>query len=91
MVFISAFQVYPVAGVFAVGGLVISALFVLRVVQKAFYGPLNEKFADLSDVPFGLGLPRMILVAVIVLFGLFPRILFDVIDTAAVPFIRGLP
>jgi NADH-quinone oxidoreductase subunit M len=91
MVFISAFQVYPVAGVFAVGGLVISALFILRVVQKAFYGPLNEKFAHLSDVSFGLGLPRMILVAVIVLFGLFPRILFDVIDTAAVPFIRGLP
>ena len=91
MVFISAFHVYPVGGVFAVGGLVLSALFMLRVVQKAFYGPKNEKFAHLSDVSFGLGVPRMILVAVIVLFGLFPRILFDVIDTASVPFIRGLP
>jgi NADH-quinone oxidoreductase subunit M len=91
MVFISAFHVYPVGGVFAVGGLVLSALFMLRVVQKAFYGPKNEKFAHLPDVSFGLGIPRMILVAVIVLFGLFPRILFDVIDTASVPFIGGLP
>jgi NADH-quinone oxidoreductase subunit M len=91
MVFIAAFRVYPVGGVFAVGGLVLSALFMLRVVQRAFYGPKNEKFAHLADVSFGLGIPRMILAAVIVLFGLLPSILFDVIDTASVAFIKGLP
>ena len=91
MVFIAAFRVYPVGGVFAVGGLVLSALFMLRVVQRTFYGPTNEKFAHLSDVSFGLGIPRMILAAVIVLFGFLPSILFDVIDTASVAFIRGLP
>jgi NADH-quinone oxidoreductase subunit M len=91
MVFIAAFKVYPVGGVFAVGGLVLSALFMLRVVQRAFYGPKNEKFAHLSDVSFGQGIPRMILAAVIVLFGLLPSILLDVIDTASVAFIMGLP
>jgi NADH-quinone oxidoreductase subunit M len=91
MVFIAAFKVYPVGGVLAVGGLVLSALFMLRVVQRAFYGPPNEKFAHLADVSFGLGIPRMILAAVIVLFGLLPSLLFDVIDTASVAFIRGLP
>ena len=91
MVFIAAFRVYPVGGVLAVTALVIGALFVLRVVQKAFYGPANEKFAHLKDMPFRLGVPRMILAAVIVLFGLMPSILFDVISTASVPFIRGLP
>jgi len=91
MVFIAAFKVYPVGGAFAVGGLVLSALFMLRVVQRTFYGPRNEKFAHLSDVSFGRGIPRMILAAVIVLFGLLPSILFEVIDTASVAFIRGLP
>jgi NADH-quinone oxidoreductase subunit M len=91
MVFIAAFKVYPVGGVFAVGALVISALFMLRVVQRTFYGPENEKFTHLPDVSFALGIPRMILVAVIVLFGLLPSILFEVIDTASVAFIRGLP
>ena len=33
----------------------------------------------------------MILAAVIVFFGLFPSVLFNVIDSAAGPFIRGLP
>jgi NADH-quinone oxidoreductase subunit M len=91
MVFIAAFRVYPVGGAFAVAGLVLSALFMLRVVQRTFYGPRNEKFAHLSDVSFRLGIPRMILAAVIVLFGLLPSILFDVINTASVAFIRGLP
>jgi NADH-quinone oxidoreductase subunit M len=91
MVFIAAFRVYPVGGILAVAALVIGALFVLRVVQRAFYGPANEKFAHLKDMPFRLGIPRMILAAVIVLFGLMPSILFDVIQTASVPFIRGLP
>jgi NADH-quinone oxidoreductase subunit M len=91
MVFIAAFKVYPLGGVLAVAGLVLSALFMLRVVQKAFYGPRNEKFAHLSDVSFGLGIPRMILAAVIVLFGLLPSILFEVIDTTSAAFIRGLP
>ncbi len=91
MVFIAAFRVYPAAGVLAVAALVVSALFMLRVVQKTFYGPQNEKFADLPDVGLRQGVPRMILAAVIVLFGFFPSILFDVIETASVPFIQALP
>ncbi|UCF94610.1 MAG: NADH-quinone oxidoreductase subunit M [Desulfobacterales bacterium] len=91
LVFISSFKVYPVRGALAVGALVVSALFMLRVVQKTFYGPPNEKFAHLPDVSFGLGLPRMILIAVIVLFGFFPSLMFDMIATASIPLVNGLP
>ena len=91
VVFISAFKVYPVRGAMAIIALVISALFMLRVVQKTFYGPENAQYEKLSDVPFHLGVPRMILVAVLVFFGLFPSLLFDVIETASIPFINGLP
>jgi len=75
----------------AILALVISALFMLRVVQKTFYGPKNERYEQLPDVPFGLGVPRMILVAVLVFFGFYPSLLFDVIQTASIPFINGLP
>jgi len=93
MVFIASVQVYPLRGIAAVGALVISALFMLRVIQRAFYGPANEHFTDLRDVTFGLGMPRLILAAVIVFFGIFPAVMFDVIETASVPFINqmGLP
>lgn len=90
-VFISAFKVYPVYGTLAVCALAVSALFMLRVVQRACYGPENRRFADLEDIGFGLGVPRMILAGVIVLFGLFPSLMFDMIRTASVPFVAGLP
>jgi NADH-quinone oxidoreductase subunit M len=91
LVFIASFHVYPVRGTLAICALVVSALFMLRVVQRTFYGQKNERFAHLHDVSFGLGLPRMILVSVIVLFGLYPSLMLDVVQTASIPFINGLP
>ncbi|MCF8078666.1 MAG: NADH-quinone oxidoreductase subunit M [Desulfobacterales bacterium] len=91
VVFISSFRVYPLYGTLAVGALAVGALFILRVVQKTCYGPENAKWAHLPDVSFGLAIPRMILVSVIVLFGLFPSLLFDMIRTASIPFMAGLP
>ncbi len=91
MVFIAAFRVYPLLGVLAVLALAVTALFMLRVVQKTFYGPQNERFAELADVSLFLGVPRMILVFVLVIFGLFPSIMFDMIESASIPFISGLP
>jgi NADH-quinone oxidoreductase subunit M len=91
VVFISAFKTYPVWGTLAVCALVVSALFMLRVVQRTFYGPRNEKYSNLPDIPFGLGIPRLILLLVIVLFGLFPSLMFDMIETASIPFMNGLP
>jgi NADH-quinone oxidoreductase subunit M len=90
-VFISALKVYPVCGAAAICALVLSALYMLRVVQRTFYGPRNERYAPLADVSFGLGLPRLILVATMVLFGLFPGLMLDLVQTAALPFMNGLP
>jgi NADH-quinone oxidoreductase subunit M len=89
-VFIASLKAYPGLGVLSISALVISALFMLRVVQKTFYGEKNERFAQLPDVSFGLGLPRMILVLLLVLFGFFPSIMLDVIRVSTIPFMAGL-
>jgi NADH-quinone oxidoreductase subunit M len=89
-VFLSSLQVYPVNGVLAIAALVVSALFMLRVVQKAFYGARNERFSHLPDVTLALGLPRMILVAVLLLFGFFPFLMLNLIQSSAFPFMEGL-
>ncbi len=89
-VLIAAFKVYPIQGIASVLALVVTALFMLRVIQKTFYGPPNEKFAELPDVSLFLGIPRMILAVVLVIFGFFPGIIFDLIQTASIPFMSGL-
>ena len=91
VVFVAAFRTYPVLGVIAVLALVVTALFMLRVVQRTFYGPGNERYAKLPDVSLSLGIPRIILAAVLLILGLYPSLLFDVIRTASVPFMSGLP
>lgn len=91
MVFIAAIKVYPVRGVVAVLALVVTALFMLRVVQRTFYGPGNDRFAKLPDISLSLGIPRIILVLVLVFLGLYPAFLFDMIQTASIPFMSGLP
>jgi len=91
LVFISAFRVYPVLGVLAICSLVVTALFMLRVVQKTFYGARNQKFEHLPDVTLAMSLPRMILAFLILLFGLYPAGILDVVRTASIPFIQGLP
>ena len=91
MVFIAAFKTYPLGGILAVCALVVSALFMLRVVQRTFYGPKNAKYEHIPDVSFGQSVPRIILLAVLVIFGFFPSLLFDMIETASIPFMNGLP
>ncbi len=90
LVFIGAFEAYPIFAVIALSALVINAWFLLRVVAKVFYGPPNEKFAQLIDVPFGLGIPRMILAAAIIIFGLFPYLMIDTITGASAWLISGV-
>ncbi len=90
-IFVSSLKTYPLRGVLAVSSLVVSALFMLRVVQKTFYGPRNDRFARLPDVSFGLGLPRLILVLVLLLFGLFPSLMLDLVQSSVIPFMETLP
>ncbi|SHF49817.1 NADH dehydrogenase subunit M [Desulfacinum infernum DSM 9756] len=90
LVFISAVKTYPIRGILAVSGLVVSALFMLRVVQKTFYGEKNPKWEHIPDVPLFLASPRIILVGILVFFGLFPRLILDVIQSAVIPFVNSL-
>jgi NADH-quinone oxidoreductase subunit M len=90
LVFVSAVQTFPIRGILAVSGLVVSALFMLRVVQKTFYGERNEQWAHIPDVPLFLATPRIILVGVILFFGMFPKVMLDVIQSAVIPFVASL-
>jgi NADH-quinone oxidoreductase subunit M len=87
MVFIASFKVYPLFGSLAIFALVVSALFILRVVQRTCFGTINDRYHHLTDMTMTLSLPRIILASVILLFGLFPALMLNMIQTASIPFI----
>lgn len=81
LVFLAAIKTYPILGAAIVAGLVLTAMYILRVFQQAFFGPPNPKWSGLTDMAGWELLPRAILVAVLVLFGFFPNLVLGLIDT----------
>jgi NADH-quinone oxidoreductase subunit M len=79
LVFIGAVKTYPWLGILAIAGLVISALFMLRVFRQAFFGPRNAQWDHLQEVTPWLAVPRVVLIAVLLIFGFFPGWVLDLI------------
>ena len=90
LVFIATVKVYPINGLLAIAALVVGALFALRVVQKTFFNAPNPKFIHYEDVSPFLGLPRMMLIATLVFFGIFPQTMVAMIKSAVIPFLQGM-
>ncbi len=81
LVFVGAFQTYPVAGVFGVIAAMLTAVYILRLMARVFFGPLEPAWERLTDASRHEAFAGAVLVAVLVLAGVFPRPFTDVIDS----------
>ena len=72
LVFLGLFQTYPILGVLGVVGAAITAIYILRLIAKVFFGKLGEQWRDQTDISRIEGLSAGILVAFLLLMGLFP-------------------
>jgi len=59
------------------GALLIGAVYMLRAVRASLHGELNEKWANLSDANLWRRLPFAILIASLLVFGFFPKLLTE--------------
>lgn len=79
LVFFGAFATYPVITGVAIAGVVVTAVYVLRVVQKVFMGPPNEKYKDVGDARTTEWVALSVLAAILLIVGIFPKPLVDLI------------
>ena len=82
LVFLGLFQSYPVLGVLGIVGAAITAIYILRLMAKVFFGSLGQRWRDQSDMSRLEGLASWILVAFIFLVGLFPFPFIRAIETS---------
>ena len=87
MVFVGTFQTYPVLGVLAVVGAALTAVYILRLAARVFFGPLEPRWQGLTDAGRLDIAAGTLLAAVLLLFGLYPPLLYDQIGTAVEPLI----
>ncbi len=82
LIFVGAFGVFPELTAVAVTGILFSAAMFLWTIQRIFLGTPNPRWADLPDLDRREAISLAPLVAIIVFFGVYPRPLLDLINTA---------
>jgi NADH-quinone oxidoreductase subunit M len=82
-VFAGTFAIYPALAAVALLGLVITAAVFLRMIQQAFLGPLPERWASWPELSRTEVLALAPVLALVVVLGVAPAWVLDVIDSAA--------
>ncbi|HLG52119.1 MAG TPA: NADH-quinone oxidoreductase subunit M [Chloroflexota bacterium] len=79
-VFIGSFAVLPVFTVLAAAGIVLTAGYLLWMLRRVYFGPLAPRWERLEDVRGVEVIPLVTLTALIILIGIEPSLLTDVIN-----------
>lgn len=77
MIFLGLIKVMPAVACVAALGLILTAMYTLRAVMSISYGPLVERFKEMSDLRTKESVPMYFLVGLILLIGVYPAILGD--------------
>src|SRR5213594_2077654 len=81
-IFVGSFGIFPYLTVVAVTGVIFTAAMFLWTMQRIFLGPFNERWAGLPDMDTREKISLVPLAVLMVIFGLYPRPLLDVINAA---------
>jgi len=91
LVLLGAWDQYRFLTVFAVFGLVITAIYILKVIRLGFQGPLNPKFAQLTDTTtLSAKFPYILLLALLILVGCLPTIILTHIGSSTKTIVESI-
>ena len=74
---------FKAISIMAILGIVITAAYILKVVQSTFFGPRKEEWDHLEDAKGVEMIPIVMLAGILIFFGLFPSPLIDLIHSGA--------
>ena len=90
LIFKGTFPLATWATSLSVLGLLITAIFILTVLQRVFNGPLNEKWAKLPDLTIGERVLVLPAIALMFVLGIYPQLVLGVVNSTAVQMVRQL-
>ena len=79
-IFIGVFQTNPLMAILGVIGAAITAIYILRLIARIFFGTVSEKWANLPDISRFELIPSIILAFFIVFMGVLPIYFIDAVD-----------
>jgi NADH-quinone oxidoreductase subunit M len=90
LIFKGVFPLAPWAAALSVLGLLITAMFILTILQRVFSGPLNEKWSKLRDLTLVERALVAIPIALMFVLGLWPQLVLGVINSTVVRMVGQL-
>jgi NADH-quinone oxidoreductase subunit M len=86
-VFVGAFRTYPWAAALGIFAAALTAVYILRMMSMAFFGPFNEKWEELREMTYLERATGALLLAFLLFMGLWPAPFIDRIQET----VRNLP
>jgi NADH-quinone oxidoreductase subunit M len=90
LIFRGAFPLATWATALAVIGLLVTAIFILTILQRVFSGPLNERWSKLPDLTTGERLALLPSIALMFVLGIYPQFILAVINGTAMKIAQQL-
>jgi NADH-quinone oxidoreductase subunit M len=90
LIFKGSFPLVTWATSLAVLGLLVTAIFVLGIIQRVFSGPLNERWIGLPDLTTGERLALAPTIGLMFAIGLYPQLILGVINSTVIQMVNHL-
>ena len=90
MVFVGAFSTYWPLAVIAVVGAAITAVYILRLLARTFFGDFDPKWDHLTDASPVEKAVGGVFVLILILVGVWPALLLDVINNGVAAVLPAL-
>ncbi|HEY6170251.1 MAG TPA: NADH-quinone oxidoreductase subunit M [Verrucomicrobiae bacterium] len=90
LIFKGAFPLAPWAAALSVAGLLLTAIFLLTLMQRIFHGPLNEKWNAFADLTLRERLLVAPAIALMFVLGIYPQLLIGLFNTTMTQFAENL-
>jgi NADH-quinone oxidoreductase subunit M len=90
LIFKGSFPLISWATSISVLGLLITALFILSLIQRVFSGPLNPKWATFPDLTTSERLALLPAIGLMFVLGFFPQLVLGVVNSTAIQIVQHL-
>jgi NADH-quinone oxidoreductase subunit M len=91
LIFKGVFPLAMCSAALSVIGLLVTAIFILTVLQRVFNGPLNAKWSSLPDLTTCERAMLAAPIALMLVLGVYPQILLSIINPTVVQMVKQLP
>jgi len=90
LVFKGMFPLAPWAAAISTLGILVTAIFLLTLIQRVFCGPLNERWAQFPDLTTGERLLVIPSIALMFILGIWPQFILGAVDATVVKLVQQL-